>query len=84
MVTCDFAPLSAYQLSKMRPATPTSVQNHCYFEDEFEDTKEVIRNRKWKTDRQHNGQKKKDKHRSTKHYAENQKSSNMNPTKNRR
>ena len=36
----------------------------------FEDCKEVITNRKSK-DRQHNGQKKKkDKQRSTKHYAE--------------
>jgi hypothetical protein len=31
--------------------------------------------------RQQNGQKKKDKQRSTKHYAENERSSNMNPTK---
>ena len=82
MVTCDFAPLSAYQLSKIRPATPTAVQNHCYFEAAFEDTKGVIRNRKWK-DRQYNSQKIKDKHRSTKHYTEKY-SSNINPTKNRR
>ena len=34
---------------------------------EFEDTKEVIRICKSKKDRQHNGQKKKDKKRSTKH-----------------
>ena len=37
-----------------------------YEEDEFEDTKGVIRIRKSK-DRQHNDQKKKDKQRSTKH-----------------
>ena len=36
-------------------------------EDEFEDTKGVIRFRKWKKNRQHNGQKKKNKKRSTKH-----------------
>jgi hypothetical protein len=36
----------------------------------FEDSKGVIRSRKSKKDRQHNGQKKKDKQRSTKHYAE--------------
>ena len=37
----------------------------CYFyyiyQEEFEDTKVVIRIRKWKKDRQHNGQEKKDK-----------------------
>ena len=36
-------------------------------EEEFEDTKGVIRIRKSKKDRQHNGQKKKNKQRSTKH-----------------
>jgi hypothetical protein len=35
-------------------------------QEKFEDTKGVIRSRKSKTDRQHNGQKKKDKQRSTK------------------
>ena len=35
--------------------------------EEFEDTKGVIRIRKSKTDRQHNGQKKRDKQRPTKH-----------------
>jgi hypothetical protein len=40
------------------------------FKKEFEDTKGVLRTRKWK-DRQHNNQKKKDKQRSTKHYTEN-------------
>jgi len=35
--------------------------------EKFEDTKGVIRIRKSKKDRQHNGQKKKDKQRSTKH-----------------
>jgi len=35
----------------------------------FEDTKWVIRIRKSKMDRQHNGQKKKDKQRSIKHYT---------------
>ena len=35
--------------------------------EEFEDTKRVIIIRKSKKDRQHNGQKKKDKQRSTKH-----------------
>jgi hypothetical protein len=38
-------------------------------QEEFEDTKGVIRIRKSKTDRQHNGQKKRDKQRSTKHYT---------------
>ena len=33
----------------------------CYKKEEFEDTKEVIRIRKCKKNRQHNGQKKKDK-----------------------
>jgi hypothetical protein len=37
-------------------------------QEEFEDTKVVIRIRKSKKDRQHNGQKKKDKQPSTKHY----------------
>jgi len=37
-------------------------------EEEVEDTKGVIKIRKSKKDRQHNGQKKKDKQRSTKHY----------------
>jgi hypothetical protein len=35
--------------------------------EEFEDTKEIIRIRKSKKDRQHNGYKKKEKQRSTKH-----------------
>ena len=39
--------------------------------EEFKDTKEVIRIHKSKKDRQYNGQKKKDKQRSTKHYTEN-------------
>jgi len=38
--------------------------------EELEDTKSVIRLRKSKKDRQHNGLKKKDKQRSTKHYTE--------------
>ena len=48
------------------------MQN-CFFSscsssiEEFEDTKEVIRIRKSKKNRQHNGQKKKDKQRATKH-----------------
>jgi hypothetical protein len=37
--------------------------------EEFEDTKEIIRIRKSKKDRQHNGYKKKEKQRSTKHYT---------------
>jgi peptidyl-tRNA hydrolase len=37
--------------------------------EEFEDTKGVIRIPKSKKNRQHNGQKKKDKQRSTKHYT---------------
>ena len=40
-------------------------------DEEFEDTKGVIRIRKSKKDRQHNDQKKKDKQRSTKHYTQN-------------
>jgi hypothetical protein len=40
-------------------------------QEEFEDIKGVIRICKLKKDRQHNGQKKKDKQLSTKHYKEN-------------
>jgi hypothetical protein len=43
---------------------------------EVEDTKGVFRSPKSKKDRQHNGQNKKDKQRSTKHYT-----INTNPTK---
>ena len=39
--------------------------------EEVEDTKGVIRSHKSKKDRQHYGQKKKDKEQSTKHYIEN-------------
>ena len=39
----------------------------CIYEEEFEDTKEVIRICKSKKDRQHTGKKKKDRQRSTKH-----------------
>jgi len=42
----------------------------CTYLDDIEDTKEGIRNRKSK-DRQDNGQKKRDKQRSTRHYTEN-------------
>jgi len=38
-------------------------------QDKFEDTKGVIRSHKSKENRQHNGQKKKYKQRSTKHYT---------------
>jgi len=38
-----------------------SLSNYSVVQKEFEDTKEVIRIRKLKKDRQHNGQKKKDK-----------------------
>jgi hypothetical protein len=48
----------------------------------FKDIKWVIRICKSKKDRPDNGQQKKDKQRSTKHYPENWWSSNMNPTKN--
>ena len=50
--------------------------------EEFEDTKGVIRIRKSKKDRQHNGQQKKDKRtqRSYKTYTQNKRSSNTNPT----
>ena len=44
------------------------------WQEEFEDTKDVIRIRKSKKDKQHNDQKKKgqkDKQRFTKHYTEN-------------
>ena len=44
--------------------------------------KEVIRSHKSKNDRQHNGLKKKDIQRSTKHYIENSRSNNKNSTKN--
>ena len=50
-------------------------------QEEFEDTKRVIRIRISKKNRQHNGQK--EKQRSTKHTHKTKKSSNMNPTKNR-
>ena len=53
---------------------------HASSQEEFEDTKGVIRIHKSK-DRQDNGQKKKDKQRSTKHCAKNERSSNTNPTK---
>jgi hypothetical protein len=39
----------------------------CCYEEGFEDTKGVIRIRKWKKDRQHNGQRKEDKQWSTQH-----------------
>jgi len=38
-------------------------------QEKFEDTKEIIRIRKSKKGGQHNGQEKKDKQRSTKHYT---------------
>ena len=41
------------------------------YKKELEDTKRVITIRKSKKDRQHNGQRKKDIQRSTKHYTEN-------------
>ena len=52
-------------------------------QEKFEDTKGVIRRSKSK-DRQHNGQNKKDKrtNNDTKHYTDNKRSSNANPTKN--
>ena len=55
--------------------------------EEFDDTKGVIRTRKSKKGRQHNGQQNKggqtDKQQSTKHYIQNYRSSNMNPAINR-
>jgi hypothetical protein len=42
-----------------------------FSENKFEDTKGIIRSRKWKKDRQHNDQKKNDKQLSTKYYTEN-------------
>jgi hypothetical protein len=50
-------------------------------ERKFEDTNGVIRIRKSKTDKKNNGHN--DNQRSTKHYTENLRSSNTNPTKNR-
>ena len=51
------------------------------FQEEFEDTKRVIRIHKSKKDRQHNHQKKNDER--TKNYLpRHKKSSNTNPTKN--
>jgi hypothetical protein len=44
--------------------------DHFVHDEKIEDTNEVTRNHKSK-DRQHNGQMKKDKQRSTKHYTEN-------------
>jgi hypothetical protein len=55
----------------------------CWMKKSLKMPKGVIRNRKSKKDRQYNGQKKRDKQLSTKHYTENQRSSNTNPTKNR-
>ena len=45
----------------------TLAQCLCRFQEEFEDTKGVIRIRNSKKERQHNGQKKKEKQRSVKH-----------------
>ena len=61
----------------------------CFTSEEFEDTKEVIRVRKSKKDRQHNGQKKKDKRtnndlQNITHKTKDRVKKNMNPTKNRR
>jgi hypothetical protein len=55
------------------------------FEEEFEDTKGVIRIRKSKKNRQHNSQKKSTKGQATiyKTYILNKRSINTNPTKNR-
>ena len=55
--------------------------DHFVDEEKVEDTNEVARSHRSK-DRQHNGQMKKDKQRSTKHYTENKRSSNTNPTYN--
>ena len=49
----------------------TDILHTSSCQDKFEDTKGVIRNHKSKEDRQHNGQQKKYKQRSTKHYTEN-------------
>jgi hypothetical protein len=49
--------------------TEVVMDKHCP-KEEFEDTKRVIRIRKSITDKQHNGQRKKDKQLSTKHYTE--------------
>jgi hypothetical protein len=51
------------------------------YQEEFEDTNGIDRICKSKKNRQHNGQKKKDKQRPIKHYTENNRSSRMNPTK---
>jgi hypothetical protein len=52
-----------------------TIINCAFWQEEFEDTKEVIKIRKSKKNRQHNNKKKekeqKDKQRSTKHYTEN-------------
>jgi len=54
-----------------------------FIKAELKYTKGVIRLRKSKNDRQHNGgQTKKDQQQSTKHYTENKRSSNTNPIKN--
>ena len=50
-------------------------------QEEFEDTKGIIRIRNSKKNRQHNGKTKNDKQRYTKHYTEHKRSSNANPTK---
>ena len=55
--------------------TTNMIEPKLYMDDllqeEFQDSKNVIRSRKSKKDRRHNGQKKKDKQRSTKHNTEN-------------
>jgi hypothetical protein len=66
------------------PVLPFMVSDYFFFwylQEEFEDTKGVIRIRISKKNRQRNGQKKKDKQRSAKHTQK--RSSNSNPIKNR-
>ena len=51
--------------------------------EKFEDTKRVTRSRKSQKDRQYNGQKKKDKQWSTKHYTETKDGASRTPLKTR-
>ena len=55
----------------MRNTGKISKTYFMFIKIELEDTKGVIKIRISKKDRQHNGQKKKDNQRSTKHYTEN-------------
>ena len=58
---------TTFHVVRLKTIAPTILRNRTCTQDEFGDTKGVIRIRKSKKNRQHNGQKKKDKYKSTKH-----------------